>query len=346
MTKQNPFVTTFGIEPNNYIDRLKESEQIISEFSSENPSNYVYLISGIRGSGKTVLLSSIANHFMKSDEWIVVDPGPKDNILENVASEIYETGKVKHIFLEKEFSISFHGLTFSIKGKEPATTVNTLLKKMLDLIKKKGKKVLITIDEVDNSEQVKLFIQAYQSLIRLKYPVMLLMTGLYQNINKLQEDKTLTFLYRAPKIYIGPLALNSIASNYSSLLNISANLSIKLAKLTNGYAYAYQVLGYLFFKREAKDIDNELLLEFDQYLAEYVYDKVYSELSTMEQKIVKAFQTNESVSSSDIAKRINQETKYMSVYRSRLMKEGVIFAPSYGMLQFTLPRFNEFLIFK
>ena len=183
----NPFVTTFGIEPQNYIRRNEESEKIISEFSSESPSNYVYIITGLRGSGKTVLMSAIANHFMDEKDWIVVDPGPKDNILENVASEIFETGKMKHLFLKGEFSFSFHGLTFSIEGNEPVSSVNTLLKKMLQIIKKRGKRVLITIDEVDNSPQMKHFIQAYQSLIRLGYPVMLLMTGLYENVSKLQE---------------------------------------------------------------------------------------------------------------------------------------------------------------
>ena len=190
----NPFSMTFGIEPENLIKRIKETDKIISEFSSEKISNYVYIITGIRGSGKTVLLSNISNHFTKEKDWVVVDPGPKNNILENVASEIYETAKIKKIFLKGEFSFSFKGLTFSLKGKEPATTVNTLIKKMLSYLKEKGKRVLITIDEIDNSEQMKLFVQAYQSLIRLGYPVFLLMTGLYENVSKLQEDKALTFL--------------------------------------------------------------------------------------------------------------------------------------------------------
>ena len=93
----NPFNTTFGIAPNNYINRIKESQKIIDDFSSESPSNYVYLITGLRGCGKTVLLSSIADKFNNDDNWIVVDPGPKDNILENIASEIYEVGKLKKL---------------------------------------------------------------------------------------------------------------------------------------------------------------------------------------------------------------------------------------------------------
>ena len=104
------------------------------------------------------MLSSIASKLSEDKNWIVVDPGPKDNILENVASEIYETTKAKKLFVKGEFSFSFHGLTFSLKGDEPVTTVNTLLKKMLGYLKDKNKKVLITIDEIDNSDQMKTFI--------------------------------------------------------------------------------------------------------------------------------------------------------------------------------------------
>ena len=342
----NPFTTTFGIEPSNYIARNVESERIVSEFSSDRPSNYVYIITGLRGSGKTVLLSAIANHFMKQDDWIVVDPGPKDNILENVASELYETGKVKKLFLKGEFSFSFHGLTFSIEGKEPVTTANTLLKKMLQFLKKKGKKVLITIDEVDNSEQMKLFIQAYQSLLRLNYPVRLLMTGLYDNVSKLQEDKTLTFLYRAPKISLPPLGIGAVASSYRRYLGISDEESIKMAKLTKGYAYAYQVLGYLLYPKSAKRIDEAVLAEYDQYLADYVYDKLYSELSDVEQRILRVFPSDGPIKMSDIATACALDTKYISVYRDRLIKKGIVFSSSYGHLELSLPRFYEYLLVK
>lgn len=40
---------------------MDESNKIISEFSSDNPPNYVYFLTGIRGSSKIVLLSFIYN---------------------------------------------------------------------------------------------------------------------------------------------------------------------------------------------------------------------------------------------------------------------------------------------
>ena len=192
--KNNPFTITFGIEPSAPIKRIVEAEKIIDDFSSDPIGNHVYIITGPRGCGKTVLLSCVANMLSKDKDWIVVDPGPKDNILENIASEIYETTKAKKLFLNGEFSFSFQGLTFSLKGKEPVTTAISLIKKMVGYLNKRGKRILITIDEADNSEQMKLFIQAYQSLIRQNYQIMLLMTGLYENISKLQDDKSLTFL--------------------------------------------------------------------------------------------------------------------------------------------------------
>jgi len=344
MDKQNPFSITFGKVPENQICRIKDQDDIISDFLSESPSNYAYFLTGVRGSGKTVMLTSIASYFQKKDDWLVIDPGPKDNLLENIASEIYENGPVKHAFLKSELSFSFHGLAFSLKGKEPITSVNTLLKRMLDIIKKKGKKVLITIDEVDNSLQMKNFVQEYQSLIRQKYPVMLLMTGLYENVSKLQDDKALTFLYRTPKIQMGPLALNTIANSYQERLGVDSNEARKLALITKGYAY--QVLGYLMFDKEKKAIDNQILSLFDQYLADYVYDKAYSDISSKEKEILKEFKTNDSVEVKNILERTGLTNSSFSVYRKRLINEGLIFSPSYGALEFTLPRFNEYLQFK
>lgn len=346
MPSKNPFSLTFGVEPLNLISRLNESEKIISEFESDDPSNYTYIITGLRGTGKTVLLSSISNYFIKKDDWIVIDPGTKKNLLENIASELYDKANLKKLFLKKEFSFSFHGISFSIEGTTPVVSLNTIIKKMLDVLQKKNIKVLIAIDEIVNNEDVKSFIEIYQTLIRNNYKIRLLMTGLYDNISKLQEDKSLTFLYRAPKLYLEPLNMPAIASSYRKLLNVDTNVSVSLAKLTNGYAYAYQVLGYLLYESNEKDINEDLLLKYDQYLKEYSYDKIFSELSPTEQQIIKLFNTNESVKISEIKNKLGDVTdQYFNVYRDKLIKKGVLISPAYGYLKFTLPRFNEFLLF-
>ena len=85
------------------------------------------------------MLSQIKKAFDEYDDWITVDLNPFTNMLENLASKLYDKGKLKKLFLNHEFNFSFHGLSFSISGKNPITNVNTLLEVMLKYLKKKQK---------------------------------------------------------------------------------------------------------------------------------------------------------------------------------------------------------------
>lgn len=192
---QNPFSITFGIEPLNFISRPEEANAIIASFDEPYPSNSVYLLLGARGTGKTVLLSNIVGHYRDDNGWVVVDFGAKEKLLERACSIIYETGKLKRFFLKPEVNFSFQGFGLSLRGKEQISSPFALLTRLLDILKKKRKKVLFAIDEVDNSAELKYFLSDYQSFLRSKYSVYLLMTGLFENISKLQDDASITFLY-------------------------------------------------------------------------------------------------------------------------------------------------------
>lgn len=125
------FSKTFGIEPNNYIERNSEKERIINDFLSEEPTDFAYMICGLMGCGKTVLMSSIASYFNQLDDWIVVDPGPKDHLLENIAARLYENAKVKTHFQKGEFFFSFLVISSSLNGETPVTTAFVLIGKEL-----------------------------------------------------------------------------------------------------------------------------------------------------------------------------------------------------------------------
>lgn len=338
----NPFELTFGLKPNNYISRLKQSEEIISNFKSAT-GNKVFLITGVRGTGKTVMLSHISKQFENEKNWIVIELIPNYDMLEQFASALYDSSIMNKIFNIKTFGFSFSGISFSIKGEKPITNVISLIEVLLDKIKKTGKNVLIAVDEVSNNDYVKTFTQVFQLLIRKEYPIHLLMTGLYQNIYELQNDKDLTFLYRAPKINLEPLNLVAITNSYQELLNITKEEALVLAKETKGYAYAYQVLGHLVFDRKDPTLDDHLYAKYDQYLEEYVYEKMYSELSSNDKKILKAF-TNDGINSVDnLMLKSKMKKNIFSVYRDRLIKRGIIESPEYGKLSLKLPRFYEFL---
>jgi DNA-binding Lrp family transcriptional regulator len=70
---------------------------------------------------------------------------------------------------------------------------------------------------------------------------------------------------------------------------------------------------------------------------------VYAALSSKEQTILKAFQKDGPMEVKDLVRATGIGEKAFSVYRARLLKEGVLFSPSFGRLQMSLPRFSVFL---
>ena len=340
MKKKNPFTITFGIRPDNYISRLSQSEEIISSF--ENNTNNVFMITGVRGSGKTALLTHISEYFDEKNDWAVIELISEADLLDQLASKLYDMGLFHKIFNGKTFGFSFQGLSFSIKGEKPVTNVVSLIEILLEKIQKK-KKVLICVDEAVNNTYMKPFVQTIQLLLRKRYPIYILMTGLYQNLYDLQNNDSLTFLYRAPKINLEPLNIQAIASEYRNVFKIEDKEAIELAYFTKGYAYAYQVLGYLLYENNKNKIDNKILSLFDQYVQDYVYDKIWSELSGNDKKVLWAIDTDEPVQVENIMNKVSMDKRSFSVYRDRLIKRGLLASPEHGKLILKLPRFYEFL---
>lgn len=337
----NPFTLMFGKEPYLIIKREQIISKIDNDFLSRLPTTQVYVLIGARGVGKTVLLSELYNHFDELDDWVVADVNPHRDILEDLGSTLYEKGKTKKLFLKSEFSISFKGLSFSLHGDEPVSSISSVIERMLKYLKKKNKKVLITLDEVVSNDRVKEFVHDFQSYARKDYPIYLVMTGLYENVSNLQNDKSLTFLYRAPKILLEPLDLIAIKNSYRDILNVDEDIAYKLSKLSCGYGFGYQLLGHLYF--EHRSIDNWLLEEFDKQLRINVYDKIFSAIGENERKILLNLTKEEQRKTADIIKDLCFSNKEYSVYRDRLLQKGLVISKQRGYLSLALPRFREYI---
>ncbi len=343
-TSSNPFNITFGEEPASLIDRKEEFLKIVSTFESDSPESKITIITGPRGCGKTVLLSQVKHHFDERADWITADLTQYSNMLEQLAAKLYENGKLKHLFLKGEFNFSFRGLSFSIRGESPVSNVETLLERMLGYLKSKGKCVLVTIDDVASGDYLRQFIQSYQSFLREKYPLFLLMTGLHENISNLQTTRNLTFLLRAPKLVLPRLSLRAIALAYRSALGIDDKRSIDLAKLTNGYAYAYQLVGNALYKSKSDKLSKAELDAIDLSLEENAYSIIWKNMSGEDKKM--AYAMLDHAKASDIMQKLGITNSKYQVYRKRLINIGIADDSARGSLSFSLPRFKEFVRFQ
>ena len=339
----NPFTLSFGKKPVQYISRITQTNEIIDTFNAELPSNQIYMITGVRGSGKTVMMTNISTELSQFSNWITVELNPTRDLLQSLAAKLYGIPDLHERFLKAKLDFSAFGLGVSIEHAPPITDIEDVLMHMLTHIRKMGKRLLITIDEVTNSENIKVFTSSFQIFLREDYPIFLLMTGLYENIYELQNDKALTFLYRAPKLILEPLNYTAVRKSYMDIFQIDLETAETMTALTKGYPFAYQVLGYLYWNHRDTQSLEEILPEYDQYLEEYVYSKIWSELSELDKKILAEVATNGECRIKNIREQLNMKSELFSVYRERLKRKGVIDTREYGKIYMALPRFAEFV---
>ena len=186
MRKNNPFCLSFGREPDRFVERVEAFERITETFKSESPSINSFLIMGVRGSGKTVLMSSIANYFRDEKDWVVITLNPTRDLLEMFAASLYNDKELKNYYLEASFSIPFLGIGVDAKAKQPINDIQVALEKMISMAHENGKRLLVVIDDIKKSNNIITFATAYQDFISRRLPVYLIMTGLYENIYSLQ----------------------------------------------------------------------------------------------------------------------------------------------------------------
>ena len=337
----NPFTLSFGRKPYQYISRLNLSGRVVETFKSPHPSSQVYMLTGVRGSGKTVLMTEIVKQFEGSDDWITLELNPESDILEDLASKLYMNPACRTLFIKAKLDLSVFGFGLSIeKGKE-LTNMETAVDMMLKELQKHGKKLLISIDEVTNSRSIRVFASAFQIYMRKDYDVFLIMTGLYENLYNLQNENTMTFLYRVPKVMLEPLNMNAIIRSYGDIFDITDREAADMAVATKGYAFAYQVLGYIKWENKERPLE-ELFSRYDEYLEEFVYDKIWSELSDNDMRVVAAIAGDDEMRVKELLHRINMSSSLFSTYRDRLVKKGLIDTSRYGYVRLSLPRFSEF----
>lgn len=336
----NPFSLIFGKNPQLTIARPIEKNEIIDAFSNEPINHQIYLITAIRGSGKTVLMTEVSKYFKDKEDWLVVELNPESDMQASLLSKLNSLAgpTIKNINLNLSL---FNVFTIGANLENKVTDIETAIIEVLNFLKKKKIKILITIDEVVNNSNMKVFASMFQILVRNDLPVFLLMTGLYDNIKNLQDEKSLTFLYRAPKINLGPLNMNAIKTKYQEIFLLNDADAKKMARLTSGYAFAFQALGYLTFKNNGDY--KKSLEEYKMYLEEYSYEKIWSKLSETDKKVINAIIKSKNGDVKEIMSICNMDNNHFNPYRKRLINKGLVDGKVRGKLKIILPLFDEFV---
>ncbi len=341
---KNPFNVMYGIIPASLVNRNDIFEQIINAFTDEDALASSYLITGIRGSGKTVLLRGVASKLSQEEDWLTIDLNPQGDFISSLAERLYEEVKRHKLPFDWSIDFSFPSLTFHLSKEKEALSAEGAIPKLLDIVANKGKRVLLLIDEVNSTKHFKFFANFYQRLIGEGYPLFLLMTGLYENVDAIISDKASSFLSRTPKIALGPLDLPLISRMYQKELLASEEEAIELTKLSQGYAFAYQVIGKFCFEKRKTRIDDDLLHDFDDYVADNGYNVIWKGMSDREKKICLALAKAPAEATSEVRGIAGMKMNNFNNFRARMIHKGYLLSNGYGKLSFALPRFKEFVL--
>ena len=335
---RNPYSLVFGVEPPEYISRISQTNRVINDILEDNQR--IFMITGVRGAGKTVFMTEIKKKFDEMKDWIVIELSTERDMLNSLGSKLSSKDKLADFFAGAKLNLSFLGFGVEISGTQPIVDIEVAIQKMLEVLKKHNKKVLVVVDEAIDNKSVREFASVFQILIREDLPLFLLMTGLYENIDDIQNVKNLTFLHRAPKINLVPLNIGTMADSYRRNLKVDEDTSIEMAQLTKGYSYAFQVLGYCTWENGGSY--KEIITEYKQYLEEYVYDKIWSELSEKDKRIVYGIVQVPSGKIKDVRELLELSSNEFTPYKRRLIRKGVICDES-GYARLALPLFDKFV---
>lgn len=339
---QNPFTLTFGKCPLEPVERPVQTNEIVDAFTAEPVNQQMFIITGVRGSGKTVMMTEIARRLREKENWVVIELNPSTDLLQAMLAKLNSNKDCAAIIKSAKIDLSFFGFGVAIEGVPAITDAETAIITILEKMKKGGKRLLVTIDEVTNNDFMKVFAGSFQIFVRQDLPVFLLATGLYENIDELQNEKNLTFLYRAPKIQLKPLNHLAIINKYKNIFGTDRDTAEKMAELTKGYPFAFQVLGYLTWNHSGHY--EAVIDEYEQYLSEFVYDKIWSELSQKDRIVARGIAEAESGKIKEIREHLGMETNEFNPYRKRLIKKGIVSGETRGYVFFTLPLFERYVI--
>ncbi len=345
MNGRNPYALSFGRVPTRYISRDVIIGEIVDSISSDVVEEQAFKLTGIRGTGKTVTLTAIEREVKEDDKWIVAGLRPNGDILRDLVSNLYSDVPFITKFIDSDLNLSAFGIGISLKRKDsPITSMDVALKKIMSAIKKKGKRVLITIDEVRKTDQLVDFIQEFQLLIREDLPVYLVVAGLYEDIESIENTDGLTFFLRAARYEMSPLSIDIIREDYKEALGLDTDTAKSLALLTKGYAFAYQAFGKYMWESGGKEITDLVLAKVDDVLAQKVYEKIWSELMPKDRWFMSFIAQKESMSVAELLEITKQKHNEWSGPRKRLIEKGVLKCSERGKISIALPRFENFVL--
>ena len=358
--QRNPFTPTFGVVPPIMAGRQQLLADMHDAFETGigNP-NLSTLVIGARGTGKTALLSCVADEARQCG-WLAVEVASSRGMLEDIVQRAAEAaaqfagkGRSRHVTGIDIAQVL--GVQWQLDAPvEP--NWRTRMNAVFGALEAHATGLLITVDEANpsNDELVHLA-STYQLFIREGKKVSLVMAGLPKQVSSLVSNDSVSFLRRARKHYLAGIGDADVESAFRATVESAGKeidrpaIDLAVAAI-RGFAYMMQLVGYFSWMESGtnaeisqRDVERGIELAVRD-LENGVLDATYRELSAGDVAFLEAMLEDESESRlSSVARRLGKPNGYASSYKTRLARQGVIDELPGGALVISMPFFREYL---
>ncbi len=347
----NPFSPSFGISPPLLAGRSDVLDGI-GEALDTGPTHpdYSALLIGVRGAGKTVMLNAV-EELARDRNWetlsVSASPAGLPGRLIRRASELLDVIKpTKSKRQVSSVTAAGFGVGFEADTRsEQDHDLRGVLSILGDLLTQNGTGLLITIDELQSGkpDELREFGTVLQHVSRReRRAIAFVGAGLPAIEDTLLSDEAATFLQRCARYEISQLDMRAtrralVEPIHRHGRSIDAEALDQAVRATSGYAFMIQLVGFHSWQaaESASYITTEHvasgIAKAQQRIGPMVLAPVWKALSDGDRRFLRAMVQDEGESRlADIAARLDVTTSYVSVYRDRLLRVGMIVSTRWG----------------
>lgn len=381
--RENPYTPGAGARPPALVGRDAEMEafRVLLARLARGRTEQSLLMTGLRGVGKTVLLSAFEQH-ARAEGWVTVDSeirrdvafGPRmaqlarRALLETAPRSRWRdrAGRAASVLRSFSLTVSSDGALTGTLDVEPLPGVadsGDLSEDLTDLLVALGEAarqhdtgVVFLLDEVQflGARELEALIAALHKIVQRELPVAIVGAGLPQLPRIAGEAKSYAErLFRF--VRIGALApgdaaraLTLPAEELGVLFEPRAVEAV--VTFSDGYPYFIQEYGKVLWDRadgspitavEAVEAQAVVEVRLDQSFFRVRIERA----SALEVRYLRAMAESgaEPQRAAEVAAVVGRSTTQLGPVRSRLIEKGLLYQPRYGLAAFTVPQFDRFM---
>ncbi|MGO4652173.1 MULTISPECIES: ATP-binding protein [unclassified Arthrobacter] len=360
---------------------IRAFDLLIARTRSNTTGDRGMVLSGLRGVGKTVLLNVFAEHARQND-WLVIQleaqPGEagKGATRAKLARELEVgarrlRGKPAWAYLKESMasignisaSLGATGVSASVttnQGRADSGNLDIDIEELVEDVSLAMRKARagfgLFIDEMqDLDEELLTVLLSVQHLAGQRgWPFYIVGAGLPNLPGKISEARTYgerLFLYKTIGQLTEEAAAEALTLPISRLGASTAPEALSiLLSAANGYPYFLQIYGRSAWDEAPDKVitaeDAQVAVRYGTSDLDHGFFEARWQRATPAERVylrAMALDGEQPSSTGEIAARLGKSTNKLAVIRQRLITKGVVYAPEYGSIQFTVPGMAGFI---